>query len=331
MPHFPRTSVIMPVYNTSARVVKAIESVLNQTDSDFELLVLIDGSPDNSFEVIRDFLESHPDQRVRVFNNTKNKGVSATRNQGLDEARGQWIAFIDSDDTFRSDFLKQLHGYAATHDADIVGSLLSIVKAADGSVNDRKGPGTRIFTGVEAALSLLSGTGITPYVCDKIVKRELFDGVRFPLDIHRGEDALATLAVCMNAQQVVMTNEVLYEYLMESGGLTWGRVTPIEESLKALSLQKKLLGSVAETPAGKRAFNTSWVISFLNNAQQALFTNDRDGQKTIDACRQQISWEQVASTLTTNKMFSAAAALLKTSPVLYKKLYGAYVKRTYGL
>ena len=82
----PRTSIIMPVYNTADSVVRAIESVLAQTDPDFELLVIIDGSPDNAAQVINDYLTQHPDQRIRVFDNPNNQGVSAVRNQGIDTA-----------------------------------------------------------------------------------------------------------------------------------------------------------------------------------------------------------------------------------------------------
>lgn len=82
----PRTSIIMPVYKTANTVVKAIESVLNQSDPDFELLIMIDGSPDNSAQLIAEYLQQNPDERVRVFNNPKNQGLSAMRNQGLDEA-----------------------------------------------------------------------------------------------------------------------------------------------------------------------------------------------------------------------------------------------------
>ena len=115
----PRTSIIMPVYNTADSVVRAIESVLAQTDPDFELLVMIDGSPDNSAQVINDYVAQHPDQRIRVFDNPNNQGVSAVRNQGLDNAHGTWVAFIDSDDAYHPEFLEKLHEAARTHDADI--------------------------------------------------------------------------------------------------------------------------------------------------------------------------------------------------------------------
>ena len=115
----PRTSIIMPVYNTADSVVRAIESVLAQTDPDFELLVMIDGSPDNAAQVINDYLTQHPDERIRVFDNPNNQGVSAVRNQGLDNAHGTWVAFIDSDDAYHPEFLEKLHDAARTHDADI--------------------------------------------------------------------------------------------------------------------------------------------------------------------------------------------------------------------
>ncbi|WP_346843589.1 glycosyltransferase family 2 protein [uncultured Rothia sp.] len=327
----PRTSIIMPVYNTAHTVTNAIQSVLHQTDPNFELLILIDGSPDNSSQTIKDFLHTNPDPRIRLFDNPHNQGVSAVRNQGLDHAQGTWIAFLDSDDTLRPEFLEKLHAHAEHYSADIVGSLLAIVKAEDGSSYDRKGKPTHAMTGEEAGLSLLMGTDMTPYVCDKIVRASLFEGVRFPLNIHRGEDALTTLAVCMKAGTVVMTDEVLYEYLMGASGLTWGRPTPVKETLNSLELQENILGSVACTSKGRKALDNSRLIAFLNNAQQALFINTPDGKATIEECRRNIKWKHIASAASVNQMFAAAATLLKVSPLLYKKLYGAYVKRTYGL
>ena len=102
----------MPVYNTASTVIAAIKSVLAQTDPNFELLVMIDGSPDHSAQLIADYLQQNPDERVRVFNNPKNQGLSAMRNQGLDEARGDWVTFPDSDDALYPIFLERLHHHA---------------------------------------------------------------------------------------------------------------------------------------------------------------------------------------------------------------------------
>lgn len=326
----PRTSIIIPVYKTADKVLTALESVLTQTDPDFEVLLLVDGSPDDSGQVLADYLAQNPDERVRLFDNPVNRGVSAVRNQGLDEARGQWIAFLDSDDTYRPQFLEKLHAHASALSADVVTSLLAIRKP-DGTVTDRSGQELREFSGQEAAYELLRGQGVTPYVCDKIVRAELFDGVRFPADIHRGEDALTTLALCLKAEKVVTTPEVEYEYLMDSGGLTWGKITPVEESLRLMKAQEELLGPRLETAEGRRSFDTSWVITFLNSSQQALFNRGDEGKKTLRTNRSLLKWSQVFNAGRSNPVFGAAAALLKVSPAAYQLLYRAYVKRTYGL
>ncbi len=326
----PRTSIIMPVYKTAHRVISSIESVLAQTDQDFELLVINDGSPDDSAQVINRFLEENPDPRVRFFNRTENRGVSATRNQGLDEARGEWIAFLDSDDKYRPQFLEKLHGYAQRHSAQIVTSVLSIVKP-DGSVTDRPVSTLEEMSGDDAALRLLKGQGVTPYVADKLVRADLFEGVRFPSDIHRGEDALTTLALCLKAEKLVSAPEVQYEYLMDTGGLTWGQVTSVDESLRLMEAQKQLLGEKMQTPEGRRAFDTSWIITFLNSSQQALFNNTAEGKQTLQRNRELITWKQIFNIRSVNLMFFGAATLLKVSPTLYRRVYGLYIKRTYGL
>ena len=136
MSAIPRTSIIMPVYNTASTVIAAIKSVLAQTDPNFELLVMIDGSPDHSAQLIADYLQQNPDERVRVFNNPKNQGLSAMRNQGLDEARGDWVTFPDSDDALYPIFLERLHHHAERTGAQVVNCAHNMV-ATDGSTTQR--------------------------------------------------------------------------------------------------------------------------------------------------------------------------------------------------
>ncbi|MDO4916080.1 MAG: glycosyltransferase family 2 protein [Rothia sp. (in: high G+C Gram-positive bacteria)] len=105
----PRTSIIMPVYNTAEQVIGSIRSVLAQSDPDFELLILNDQSPDNAHEVIEQFLAENPDPRVRYVLNSVNMGISKTRNHGINLSRGQWLTFLDSDDAFKPNFLQTMH------------------------------------------------------------------------------------------------------------------------------------------------------------------------------------------------------------------------------
>lgn len=99
----PLVSVIMPAYNAEKTVGKAIESVLRQTYDNFELIVIDDRSKDDTYSVISGYGER--DSRVRVCQNEKNSGVSATRNYGVNIAKGDFIALLDSDDMWREDKL----------------------------------------------------------------------------------------------------------------------------------------------------------------------------------------------------------------------------------
>ena len=98
-------SIIVPVYNASRTVERCVESILNQSYRDFELILVNDGSKDNSYELMKRMIEN--DSRVVIINQ-KNQGVSSARNRGLDEAKGDYILFIDSDDYVDDDYIMTL-------------------------------------------------------------------------------------------------------------------------------------------------------------------------------------------------------------------------------
>ncbi len=102
----PRFSVVMPVYNRESSVRHAIQSILDQTVDDWELIVVDDGSTDGTADVVRQF--SDKDSRIRLFNNKKNRGISYTRNKGNREARGDIIVVQDSDDMSFPDRLEEV-------------------------------------------------------------------------------------------------------------------------------------------------------------------------------------------------------------------------------
>ena len=326
----PRTSIIMPVYNTASTVIAAIESVLAQTDPDFELLVMIDGSPDDSAQLIADYLQRNADERVRVFDNPENRGPSAVRNQGLDAARGAWVAFLDSDDTLYPTFLERLHHHAERTGAQVVNCAHNMV-ATDGSTRQRlKGaPGT--LTGQEAAFALLKDE-LSPYAWDKIIRRELFEGVRYP-QIERAEDECALLDCYLRAQSVTVIDEPLYAYAVSAGSLTWSRITPLNETRRLLEYFEKSLQrtSTYHLPAGQEALTIARVIAYLNNAQQALIVGGESAPAVLAGCRTGFTVSDALLALRIRPVFGAAGLLLKTSTALYRVLYGAYVKRVYNL
>ena len=93
-------SIVTPVYNAAAFIEKTIEMVQAQTYTDWELLLVDDGSKDNSIEVIQSYLQKTPDSRIRLIDKGSNEGAALTRNRGIREARGRYIAFLDADDVW---------------------------------------------------------------------------------------------------------------------------------------------------------------------------------------------------------------------------------------
>ena len=112
-----KVSVIVPVYNTQDYLNECIDSVLNQSLADFELICIDDGSTDASLEILKDYEKK--DNRVQVFSQ-KNSGLAASRNAGLNVAQGEYVLFLDSDDYLKSDTLEKLYNQAIENNLDLV-------------------------------------------------------------------------------------------------------------------------------------------------------------------------------------------------------------------
>lgn len=120
----PEVSVIVPAYNTEAYIAQAIESALEQTLNNIEVIVVDDASTDDTAKIAKSFT----DKRLKVLVNEKNLGVSGTRNRALKEAQGKWIAVLDSDDWYAPERLEKLLQIAEAEDADMVAEDLYLIQ-----------------------------------------------------------------------------------------------------------------------------------------------------------------------------------------------------------
>lgn len=174
----PYISVIIPVYNAEATLNKCVDSVLMQQFSDFEVILVDDGSKDGSFQICEEY--ARKDSRVTVIHK-ENGGVSSARNRGLEIAKGKWVTFVDSDDYLGNVFLPNeevgadivFGSYLNVIDAREVGGFSSKVmrEASLGDVVARYGNDT-----------ILRGP------CAKWFRRDLIGNIRFPEDMKVGED-----------------------------------------------------------------------------------------------------------------------------------------------
>ena len=216
----PRLSIIIPVYNVKPYLSEALDSVLNQTYKNIEVILINDGSTDGSDEICISYAEQ--DERIRLIHQA-NKGLSGARNTGLDVMTGDIVAFLDSDDAYDPDYLNRMVGAMIYEQADLV-----VCKYTNHYTNDQM-----IFTGNEKispnategsydrkqALCAFVDGNINTAVWNKIYKRYLWEQIRFP-DGHVYEDIDTTFRIFDLCKKVFVLNSPLYFYRQRSESIT---------------------------------------------------------------------------------------------------------------
>ena len=223
----PEISIIIPVYNSEKYLNACLDSVLAQTFKDFELILVDDGSPDGCGRICDEYADK--DDRVRVCH-IENSGSSAARNYGIDRARGKYLGFIDSDDRIDEDMYEILYNNLIKEDADISMCGLfdeygdEIVKVFDKPVYKVMDSEESILTVMEAKL-----TSVTPV--NKLYKKELFEGIRYPVGEDSGEDASIIVELLLRCKKTVLTTEQKYHYIHREGSITTREFNPSDKSV----------------------------------------------------------------------------------------------------
>ncbi len=181
-------SVIVPVYNTENKLKKCIESILNQTYTDIELILVDDGSTDLSLDICRDF--EMKDKRVRVYSQ-KNSGVSVARSLGLDMATGEYVGFIDSDDYIESCMFENLVEFM--HEGYDFAACGHVCETEEGVTQEATSGNIRSLNSLEEILiCMFSPDGCGPNVCNKLFRRDIIEkfDIRFSKEYVIGEDMI---------------------------------------------------------------------------------------------------------------------------------------------
>ncbi|WP_448701369.1 glycosyltransferase [Mucilaginibacter sp. AW1-3] len=289
-------SIIIPVYNKEQYVDECIQSVLNQTFTDFELILVNDGSTDQSGAKCNFYREA--DQRVMVIHQ-QNGGVSSARNTGIKNAHGNYIGFIDSDDTIAPDMYELLIKNALKYEADISVCRLQVIFPGKVlSPNQAAGP---VVLGHDAALAACLKGDLDRSANNKIYKRSVVQHICFEGSIY--EDILYTCKAFLEAQTTVFENVVKYNYLVRDNSTSMSVFNPkyIEtidvstEMIKMVSINQPNCLPYAE------AFDVVANISLLN-----LLLLNSDKQYAV-------YYDRVVNTL------KKYAAFLKSTPLVGKK------------
>lgn len=216
-------SVIVPVYRVEKYLPTCIDSILNQTFTDFELILVDDGSPDRCPEICDEV--ARRDARVRVIHQA-NAGLSAARNAGIEIAHGEWLGFVDSDDYIAPQFYEKLYQTAQRTDADCV---MCSVQNVDESGKPIDSALMRVADEVKTGREVLRKIGrddVTPYLTawNKLYRRKLFNTLRYPAG-RQNEDVFVFAELFCQVQRAVCVAEPLYFYRKRIGSIMNSVVT----------------------------------------------------------------------------------------------------------
>lgn len=206
-------SIIVPVYNVEPFLPQCIDSILRQTYRNLEILLIDDGSPDKCGRICDEYARA--DNRIRVFH-TENNGLSAARNLGLREARGEYIGFVDSDDWIDSDMYEILLRHLEENKADVSACEMWVERKNRKSCHSGKRPRFSIYKDKDAIRALILW-GLHTYAWNKLYRRDCWTNIWFPEE-HTFEDTATIHKVILNAHIVSFTSTPLYHYRMQNIG-----------------------------------------------------------------------------------------------------------------
>lgn len=214
-----KVSVIIPVYNVEKYLRRCLDSVVNQTYKDIEVILVNDGSPDNSKEICEEYVAKY--SNIQLINQ-KNAGLGAARNTGLQYITGNAVTFVDSDDWLELDAIEYYVASMKKSDADIV--VTQMIRKKEYFSNE----GTNGTTIKEEVLNQeqfakkyfkIDGNNIEYYACTKLYKREIAREVKYPVGLF-AEDVPAAFGYIIRSQKIFYSTKVTYNYFFNDNSLT---------------------------------------------------------------------------------------------------------------
>ena len=319
-----KVSVIVPVYKVEKYLNKCVDSIINQTLEDIEIILVDDGSPDNCGKICDDYAQK--DNRIVVIHKT-NGGLSDARNAGLEVARGEYIGFVDSDDYIAPEMISLLYGVCKKNSTDIAGCDLAYVYETTDRVDYNSNKQESVLSSDDFfALMLDVNKYLRTGVWNKIYKRSLFDTVRFP----KGklfEDVGTMYKLIFQVDKITYVSKPGYFYLKQrEGAITSGKYSIKEYDRLEMNTCmgdyiKNNRASLHNTAMGYRAVNCH--LSILNS----MIESDCKDEEMVNRIQRDLR-ENIAPMLKSNQKILKKIQLLiaMNSFELYKKVY-CFLKR----
>lgn len=279
-------SIIVPVYNVADYLDECMESIVNQTYQNFELIVVDDGSTDGSSDIC-DWWQKK-DTRIKVIH-TENYGVSRARNIGLSKVTGDYVGFVDADDWVELDTYECLLQAALTMNADASGGGY-IREEKDGGIVTLRKDAPKVFSRTQILREIFSCDNpklLYWELCDKLFKRELINGISFDEDIGAAEDKLFFWKIMQRANNFAYVPLFKYHYRMRDGSAVHSGITP--KVLTSLYAERRIWHMCQEEQEDlRKLILRNYMSSLLVTTCQMLLYDAKQYKKDIIANQKEL-------------------------------------------
>ena len=250
----PMITVIVPVYQVHQYIRECVESLMYQTYKNLEIILVDDGSTDGSEKLCDEYAEM--DGRIRTIHQ-KNRGLSGARNAGLDNVNGEYIAFIDSDDFVKNNYIEELYNLILKYNADI--AICSYEKSETGIFKNCNEKDKEICMSSEELLKRWHGKykKYETVVWNKLYHRNIFNRQSFTIRFPEGrkhEDVLISHLLIQNAKKIALTTGIFYLYRIREGSIT-AKVMQKENAEQNLGAQRERMEFFKKNKYWKSYYN----------------------------------------------------------------------------
>ena len=311
-------SVIVPVYNGEKYIEDCLNSIMNQTYKDLQIIVVNDGSIDKTTSILSDI--SKKDSRIQVIEK-ENGGVSSARNVGLEYATKNYITFVDSDDTLDLDMYDLLMQYFIEEDYDVVhcgykrinGENIKLVSGTNNIIKQKRN---------EALESIIGGNIFVPSLWNKVYKRKLFDDIKFDENLKINEDVLVNYKVFKKSEKSIFIDQPKYNYF-EREESSCKNTNSIKKSEDCLKVSKIINEDCKNTNLEQIATNR--YIESLIGLYRSYFNKPIEYNSNIKEIKKRI-YKCYKNKLIKIKKQKVSAVLIIYFPFIYKFIYEIYDK-----
>ena len=310
----PLISIIIPAYNIENYIAKCLDSLLNQTYRNLEIIVVDDGSSDDTGKVIDDYSSKY--DNIKVIHK-KNAGVSSARNSGIEVASGDYIGFVDGDDTVDENMFEILIKNAIKYDADI--SHCGYKMVFPSRIDYYHNTGTLVEQNNEIGLKdLLTGNRVEPGLWNKIYKKELFKDIKIDESIKINEDLLINYYLFKKAEKSIFYDKCFYNYTLRKGSAATSTVN-INKIIDPIKVRKEILEDLEKNSDLYDIAYEKYIMSLVGICRNVQIRKNKEYKSYIDNAKKSLKYE--INNIIKNKAVSKKIKLMVIGNLYFSSIF----------